>query len=84
MLLRDVGRRVAELRAGRDLTQAELGDMMGVSMRYVQRVEAGRKNLTVRTLAALAGVLHVSVADLFAAPVSREVRRGRPPGRRKG
>jgi transcriptional regulator with XRE-family HTH domain len=39
-LLRDAGRRLAECREARGLTQQALAEELGVSMRYVQRVES--------------------------------------------
>ncbi len=78
-LIVDVGRRIAELRAARSLTQAELAEGAGVSVKYVQRVEAGQENLTIRTLAKFAELLEVRVVELFSPPASRRVRRGRPP-----
>ena len=64
-LVRDVGRRIGELRADKDMTQEALATAAGVGTRYVQRVEAGRENLTIRSLALLASVLRVSVRELF-------------------
>ncbi len=81
-LLRDLGRRIAELRAERDRTQEQLAEELGVTPRYVQSLEAGQENLTVKSLATLADALGVAVAELFKAPKSRAVRQGRPPRRR--
>lgn len=81
-VLRDLGRRIAELRAARGLTQEQLAERLDVTFQYLQRIEAGRENLTVRSLVRLATALEVLVADLFAPPESREVRVGRPPSRR--
>lgn len=80
-VIRDVGRRVAEVRVQRGLTQDKLAEMLGVSGVYVRRVEIGRENLTLRSLTRIASTLGVPVADLFASPQSREVRVGRPPRR---
>ena len=77
-LLKDLGRRVAELRTDRSLTQERLAELAGISARYIQRVESGEENLTVRSLALLANVLRSSVIDFFEPPKSREVRTGRP------
>jgi transcriptional regulator with XRE-family HTH domain len=82
-LLLDVGRRVAEIRAGQELTQEELAERAGLSARYVQRVEAGEENLTVRSLAMLGTILRAPVIAFFYPPVDRSVRRGRPPARRR-
>ncbi len=51
LVLRSVGRRVAELRSG---TQEELAERLGVSIKYLQRIEAGRPNLTIRSLVRIA------------------------------
>jgi transcriptional regulator with XRE-family HTH domain len=77
-VLRDLGRRVAELRAARGLTQERFAEEADITAQYLQRVEAGRENMTVRSLVRMAGLLHVSITDLFAAPAKRDVRPGRP------
>ncbi len=76
LVLRSVGRRVAELRSG---TQEELAERLGVSIKYLQRIEAGRPNLTIRSLVRIANALEVPVAELFDRPESLESRTGRPP-----
>lgn len=82
-VIRDVGRRVAELRVGLGLTQDKFAESLGVSGVYVRRVEMGQENLTLRSLTRFATVLGVRTVDLLAAPSSREVRVGRPPHRPK-
>ncbi|MBI3073009.1 MAG: helix-turn-helix transcriptional regulator [Deltaproteobacteria bacterium] len=77
-VLRAVGRRFAELRARRGLTQETLAERIGVSLKYLQRIEAGRENLTLKSLVELANTFRVKVDDLFRRPVSLAVRRGRP------
>jgi transcriptional regulator with XRE-family HTH domain len=77
-VLHDLGRRVAELRAARTMTQEQFAETAGVTVQYLQRVEAGRENLTVRSLVRMATLLRVSVTDLFAKPAQRDVRPGRP------
>lgn len=79
-VLRDIGRRVAEVRATRGWTQETTAERLDVNLPYFQRIEAGRENLTVRSLVSVARVLGVRTAVLFTAPVSR-ARRG--PGRPK-
>lgn len=79
-LLRNVGNRIAELRAERELTQEELALTLGFqTARYVQRVEAGKENLSLRSLADIASALNTSVPSLLEKPRPREVRKGRPP-----
>jgi transcriptional regulator with XRE-family HTH domain len=81
-LQQDVGLRLAELRKGRHLTQQALADQFGVSMRYIQAVEAGSENLTLQSLAAWASVLQVPVGAIFETPSVRWKRPGRPSTKR--
>ena len=77
--MQTVGRRIAELRAGRGWTQDVFAERLKVSVDYVQRLERG-SNLTIRSLVQIADKLTVQVIDLFAAPTSTGRRRsGRPP-----
>jgi transcriptional regulator with XRE-family HTH domain len=78
VLIRDVGARIAELRRLRGWTQAALAARVGVSDKYLQRVEAGLENLTLRTLAGFANTLGVEVPSLFRVAQSVPRRRGRP------
>src|SRR5262249_17056341 len=51
------------------MTQAVLAGLAGVSQSYISKVEAGHKGIERRsTLVAIAGALHVSVADLLGEP----------------
>ncbi len=75
--LRAVGRRVAELRGVRGLTQDGLAEKLGCSVDRVQRIERGA-NLTLRSLLALAAVLDCPPAALFEAPAALESKAGRP------
>jgi hypothetical protein len=78
--LKDIGRRIAEARAERGLTQEAFAEqVLSVSLKYLQHLEAGRENLTVASLVSLAGRIGWPLPALFAPPRSREVRRGRPP-----
>jgi transcriptional regulator with XRE-family HTH domain len=75
---RDVGLRIREIRQGRGLTQEQAAERVGLSLKGYQFIERGVQNLTIRTLVKVATALGVRTADLFAAPASREVRKGRP------
>ena len=77
-VLRDLGRRIAELRTIRGLTQDRLAENADVTVQYIQRIEAGRENLTVRSLVRIANLLGASVPELFQEPLRRQVRPGRP------
>jgi transcriptional regulator with XRE-family HTH domain len=65
---RFIGRRIAELRVQRSITQEQLAEESDVDARYIQRIEAGEINITVETLVRLANVLRVGVAEIFAPP----------------
>jgi len=40
----EVGKRIAELRCDKKLTQAQFGDLLGVSRQYIGRIERGQKS----------------------------------------
>lgn len=79
-LLKAVGLRVNWIRRGLGLTQEQLAEHAGWSVRYLQEVEGGKENLTLRSLAALAALLNVNVSELFkpAEGVELPRPRGRP------
>jgi transcriptional regulator with XRE-family HTH domain len=73
-----VGRRVAELRVERGLTQEQLAAQAEVAARYIQSIEAGSENLTLETLAKLANLFKVAVVTFFEPPATTKPRPGRP------
>jgi transcriptional regulator with XRE-family HTH domain len=78
-VMRGVGRRVAELRLTAELTQERLAEKCKVSLKYLQRVEAGRENLTLESLVKLANVLKVAPSALLEPPSTlARPRLGRP------
>jgi transcriptional regulator with XRE-family HTH domain len=79
LVVRDVGRRVSELRREHGLTQEQFAARAELSWKYLQQVEAGRENLTLRSLVRLANLLGVTLAELVQPPRDRTVRTGRPP-----
>jgi transcriptional regulator with XRE-family HTH domain len=76
---RNVGRRIAELREERSLTQEQLSVLLASSSQWVSQLESGR-NMTVNSLVRVANALRVPVEQLFEAPRSaaHERRAGRP------
>jgi len=64
-ILERVGRRVAELRHERGLSQEDLAHRAGLSRTYVGAIETGAKQPTLRTLSLLADKLDVFVAEFF-------------------
>lgn len=57
-----------------EMTQATLASVACIDLSYVQRVERGRQNLTIRTLARIAAALGVDVQSLLE-PCGLEERR---------
>jgi transcriptional regulator with XRE-family HTH domain len=60
-----VGGNVRRLRVARKLTQEALAELVGVNPRTVQKIEAGRLNILVTTLARLQSGLRCSWDDLM-------------------
>lgn len=52
-------------RARLGLTQEEAAHRMGVAPRYIQKLESGEVNATLRTLARVAATLHIEVGELL-------------------
>ena len=60
------------LRNRRKMTQEELAGRTGLATRHLQKIEAGKVNVTLRTLVVLASVLRVELNHLLASdPGSR-------------
>src|SRR5579862_9234053 len=62
-----LGARLRALRAERAETLAQTAERAGISPQYLSEVERGRKEPSSEMIAALAGALDVTVADLMAA-----------------
>lgn len=77
-IVRDVARRISEIRLGLGLTQESAAERLGMSLKGYQRIERGLQNLTLKRLARVAAMLAVRPMDLLSVPASREVRLGRP------
>jgi len=64
-LVEVVARRIKALRQARGLTQDAVAEALGIAVKNVQRLEAGRQNLTLKTLAHVADVLDVEPHELL-------------------
>ena len=64
-VVRSVGRRVAVARRAGGWTQEQVAERAGFSIKYLQRIEGGRENLTIKSLVDLAAVLEIDVAEFF-------------------
>lgn len=63
-----LGKRIRALRSVRGLRQEAI-EARGLNYKYLQRIEAGRCNLTLRTLQNVASALELKVEDLFQFPL---------------
>jgi two-component system, response regulator len=70
------GASIQNLRYGLDLSQKELAERAGLHRAFIAGIEAGRRNITLKTVDKLARALQVSTADLFSAPASPVVAPG--------
>jgi DNA-binding XRE family transcriptional regulator len=61
-----LGSRLRTLRADRDETLAQTAERAGISPQYLSEIERGRKEASSEMIAALAGALGITVADLMA------------------
>ena len=76
--VKNVGRRVAELRAKAGLTQEQQAERLGFTLKYLQRIEGGGENLTVRSLVKIASAFGVPASELFRKPRTKQAGPGRP------
>lgn len=73
-----IGRRIAELRQGKEWSQVQLATKLRTTFQWVSQLEAGQ-NLTVHTLVKVANAFKVELADLLVVPSTSVKRKG--PGR---
>lgn len=78
-IIRDIGRRIAELRAAKGWSQARFAEVLDIALQNVQRMEQGRQNFTARTLVTVARKLGCKPRDLWDAPEKVHAPKGRPP-----
>jgi DNA-binding XRE family transcriptional regulator len=69
-----LGSRLRALRADRDETLAQTAERAGISPQYLSEIERGRKEPSSEMIAALAGALDTTLADLTLA-VTEDLRR---------
>lgn len=81
-LRESLGGNVARLRSKRAMTQEDLAHATGLDVRYLQRIERGRVNVSLKGLAALARALGVEPRALLRPAKVRPARPGRPSARR--
>lgn len=64
-LLIGVGRRIAQIRTARSVTQESLAERVGVAVQTIRRIETGRTNVPLLRLADIARELGVEIGALL-------------------
>lgn len=77
-VMRHVAANVRRHRLRRGLTQEKLAEESDLDLTYVQRVERGTANASIRVIVALADALDVPIGSLFRLAVLKPPQRGRP------
>lgn len=60
-----IGKRIRDIRVAKGVTQSELALKTHMTKSYMCEIEAGKKNLTLRTVQKVADCLGVSLEDIF-------------------
>lgn len=79
IFFRQLGIRIAERRKAQDLTQAQLGELVGVTQQQIASFEIGRRRIPVSTLPLLAKALNVSIEALIGGSPKAPGKRGPAP-----
>ena len=61
-----IGRRIANARKASQMTQAELSEKIGISEKYLSRIERGKQLPSIVIVAKICEVLHISTDELLA------------------
>ncbi|RLT43374.1 MAG: XRE family transcriptional regulator [Chloroflexi bacterium] len=61
----DVGQRIRSWRVRRELSQANVARLVGITQASLSNYETGKRDLPLMTLMGLTGVLNVSLGDLL-------------------
>lgn len=61
----EFGKRLRELRLERGLSQEKLGELAGLDRTYISSAEAGRRNVSLKTIYKLAEALGVEASELL-------------------
>ena len=71
-----IGKRIRQLRVGRELSQSELAEKAELSLSLVSKLEAGHKGAKLESLQLLAQALDVSLAEMLPHPVATPILKG--------
>ena len=73
-VLEKVGKHIKELRGEKALSQQALGELAGISYKYLGEIERGQVNLSVEILVKIAQSLQVNPGDLLNDIIDDETR----------
>lgn len=65
LILVRFGKRIRELRRGRELSQKQLGELTGFHHNYVGMIERGERNPSLENIAVFANAFEISLSELF-------------------
>jgi transcriptional regulator with XRE-family HTH domain len=77
----EIGRRLRAVRKARELTQAQLAELLGARSTNVSDIERGERGVTVQQVVKLAKALHVSADEILGLGKSAAGRNGKVPRR---
>lgn len=60
-----IGKRIRDIRISKGVSQSQLAPMTSMTKSYMSEIEAGKKNLTLRTLQKIATSLGITLEDIF-------------------
>ena len=60
-----IGLNIRVERTRKRLTQAQLAELIEVHEKYIGKIEAGKQNITLKTLNKIANALSVNIIDFF-------------------
>lgn len=63
--LQKIAARIKELRKSSDLTQEQLAEKANIDYKFFQKIETGKRNITVNTLIRISSSLDVTLKDFF-------------------
>lgn len=64
-LISSVGKNIRAIRKSQTKTISEIAEMSGISAKYLQSVEVGKRNISIINLNKIANALNVPIAILF-------------------
>jgi transcriptional regulator with XRE-family HTH domain len=74
---KEIGERVRAVRQARDLTQAQLGDIIGTRHTNVSGIERGVRGLTLHQVVKLARALDISAAEILEGDFGKKAKHAR-------